>query len=125
MRGMGIPAVTIVRPGLLARGAKARFVEKLGGWFMNACAVRDVARGMVLCAEQPTARGLVGGNGTLQAMSKQLVDYVPAAAAATAPAAAAAPAPAPAAAASGAPAGGGSGGAASGTPAADAPPSSL
>jgi len=42
-----LPFTTIVRPGLLEREDKARFVEKLGSWFVNAMPVQNVARVMV------------------------------------------------------------------------------
>ena len=104
VKAMAFPRLTIYRPGLLNRGTKKRTVEAIGMWFVNAVRVRDVGKAMVYQAEADAAAKavgfqLVGGNATIQAIAKQLVDNVPPAAAGAASApgtASSAPAPAPA-----------------------------
>ena len=67
---------------MLDRGAKKRFVEKLGGWFVNALPVRGVARSMIKAAEDESiapTRGdtglvnVVSGNTALSRMAASLV----------------------------------------------------
>ena len=49
VKGHGIPAVSIFRPGLLERGQKARGVEKVAAYlpFLTATSVQQVASAMI------------------------------------------------------------------------------
>ncbi|XP_031558214.1 oxidoreductase HTATIP2-like [Actinia tenebrosa] len=52
LKNLKFKFTSIYRPGLLDRGSKKRFVEKLAGWVVNSIAVSDVAKAMRVDGEK-------------------------------------------------------------------------
>ncbi|XP_020604447.1 oxidoreductase HTATIP2-like [Orbicella faveolata] len=51
LKEMHFPKTSIFRPGVLDRGTKKRFGEKLAGWVMSTISVAKVAKAMLADAE--------------------------------------------------------------------------
>ena len=60
VKGQGIAAVSIFRPGLLGRGQKARGVEKVAARFLTSTPAQQVAKAMIQDAEAAVKAGRTG-----------------------------------------------------------------